>query len=245
MSTYPAWKSAVLAKHANIGDGECVSLIVNNEAAYVEALYPGVQWTKIIGPVNGAREMANKGNSYLTWIPNDHNNPNQFPQQGDIMVFDKTPMAGYTNTFDNPYGHAGVCESASPSGYALFQQNSPAYRQAPNVTNYPWRFRPCMGWYHPTTNGDAPAAPSAPATPTGAGNTGKDLFLPPTTGPWHLYNNDGPYDPAKAKATLVPSQYGGIHYQIQADKGNGVYIVNTQMYGQGALWTKGSDVKIT
>lgn len=237
MSVYTDFKARVLG-HV-IGDGQCVSLVVNNSAAYVEALYPGVNWTNIIAPVPDARLMAGKSNSYLTWIANDHNNPNQNPAQGDIMVFDKTPTAGYSNQTNNPSGHTGICDSANASGYTLLQQNSPSYGSAANVTTYPWKFRPCLGWYHPT-GGGSPAPAPTPQPPS----TGHTVFLPPTTGPWHLYNEGGPYNPSQAKGLLVPSQFGGLTYNILNDRGNGVYTIQTQMYGRGDIYTKGSDVVI-
>lgn len=233
---YDQFKAKVLGKV--IGDGQCVALVVNNSQAYIEFLYPGVNWTIIIPPVPDARLMAGKGNSYLKWVANDHNDPNQVPPQGAIMVFDATPQPGYSNQTVNPSGHTGICDSADNSGYSLLQQNSPAYGAPANVTRYAWKFRPCLGWYIPQNIGSGPTPNPAP-TPTG-----KTIFLPPTTGPWHLYNNDGPYTPSAAKGLLVPSQFGGLTYAIQGDKGNGVYIINTQMYGQGAIWTKGSDVII-
>jgi N-acetylmuramoyl-L-alanine amidase len=93
----------------------------------------------------------------------------------------------------------------------------------------------------------APSAPQgapAPAEAAPTGNTGKTLWLPPTTGPWHLYNVDGPYAPAQAKGVLMPSEFGGLSYTILQDKGNGVYVVHTQDFGTGALWTSGSSVEI-
>jgi hypothetical protein len=234
---YGNFKSRVLGKI--IGSGECVALVVNNSQAYVEALYPGVSWPNIIPGVTGAKDMAGKGNSYLAWIVNDHNNPNQVPQQGDIMVFGATPAAGYSNTFQNPYGHTGVCDSASANGYALLQQNSPSSGSPANVTSYSWKFRPCLGWYHPLNVGTTPPPAPAPAPP--AEHT---IFLPPTTGPWHLYNENGPYNPAQAKGVLVPSEFGGLTYAIVANKGNGIYVIDTQMYGRGAIWTNGSSVVI-
>jgi hypothetical protein len=233
---YPSFKTSVLGRI--IGDGQCVALVVNNSGAYIEHLYPGVNWTTIITPVPDARLMAGKGNSYLQWVANDHNNPNQVPPQGAIMIFDATPQAGYTNQTQNPAGHTGICDSADANGYTLLQQNSPSYGSPVNLKQYPWKFRPCMGWYIPLHAGSTPVPNPAP-TPTG-----KTIFLPPTTGPWHLYNDNGPYVPSAAKGLLVPSQYGGLTYAIQADKGNGVYVINTQMFGQGALWTKGSAVVI-
>lgn len=235
MSTYSDFKARVLGKV--IGDGQCVSLVVNNSNAYVEALFPGVNWTNIIAPVPSARLMAGKTNSYLTWVANDHNNASQVPSQGDIMVFGATPATGYTNQTNNPDGHTGVCDVASSAGYTLLQQNSPAYGSAANVTAYAWKFRPCLGWYHPVTN----AQPNPPA-PIPATHT---IYLPPTTGPWHLYNVGGPYIPAQAKAILTPAAYGGITERIVTNRGNGIYTVQTQMFGEGDLFTNGSDVVIT
>lgn len=235
---YNSFKASVLGR--KIGDGECVSLIVNNPSAYVETLYPGVSWPNIMAPVGSAKQLAGKGNSYLEWIPNNHGDPNQVPLQGDIAIFDATPQAGYSNTYSNPAGHCGVIDSASNNGIALLQQNAPAFGQAVNVTSYSWKFRPCLGWYRPLTPGTTP--PPAPAPPV---TTGKTVFLPPTTGPWHLYNDNGPYLPAQAKGVLVPSQFGGLTYAIVEDKGSGIYIINTQMYGQGAIWTAGSSVVVS
>ena len=243
---YETFKSSVLGKV--IGDGQCVALVVNNSNAYVEALFPGVNWTTVMAPVSSAFQLAGRGNAYLQWIPNDHNDPNQLPEQGDIGVSGPTPQAGYSNTFPNPDGHCWIFDSATPSGYGALQQNAPAFGQSVNVTEYAWKFRPVLGWYHPVTPGTTPAptptpAPDpAPPTPAPAGQT---IFLPPTTGPWHLYNDDGPYSPSQAKGVLVPSQFGGLTYPIVGSKGNGIYIINTEDFGQGALWTNGSDVKIS
>lgn len=243
MSVYQDWRNGVI--NQVIGDGQCVALVVNNSRAYVEALFPGVNWTQIIAPVENANQMAGKSNQYLQWIENDHNDPNQVPVQGDIMIFDATPAAGYSNTYENPAGHAGMCDSADANGYNLLSQNTPTSGAPATVRNYAWRFRPCMGWYRPLTPGTTPA-PAPDPTPVNPppSPTGRTIFLPPTTGPWHLYNNDGPYNPAQAKGILVPSQFGGLTYAIVADKGNGVYVINTEMYGQGAIWTNGSDVVI-
>lgn len=158
--TYQDFKNAVMGRQ--IGDGECVSLIVNNSQAYVESLFPGVSWPSIIAPVGGAREMAGKPNEYLQWIANDPNDANQVPLQGDIMIFDATPKAGYSNAYDNPYGHTGICDSADGSGYNLLQQNAPAYRAPVNVTRYGWKYRPTIGWFRPILHVEAPAPTPAP-----------------------------------------------------------------------------------
>lgn len=233
-TTYQGWKNSV--NGTIIGDGQCVALVVNNSRAYVEALFPGVNWTQIVPPVQGAKDMAGKSNGYLTWIANDVNDANQLPQQGDIMVFDATPKAGYTNTFNNPYGHTGVCDSADSSGYVLFQQNSPGAGSPANSTKYAWKFRPTLGWYRPTgAGGQNPTPPTPPAQQ-------HTITLPATTGPWHLYPVGGPYQYAAAKGLLFPSQYGGLTYKIDNYRGNGIYTITSEMFGQGDLFTNGSDV---
>lgn len=242
MSEYTDFKTRVEGKV--IGDGQCVSLVVNNANAYVEALFPGVSWPNIMAPVASAYELAGKGNSYLQWIANDHNDPNQVPAQGDIMVFGPTPAAGYSNTYTNPDGHTGICDSASASGFGLLQQNAPAFGQSVNVTEYNWKFRPCLGWYHPPTPGIVTVAPaqasSSPAT--------HEITLPASTGPWHLYKPGGPYNPnnpANVKGTLWPSKFGGLTYPIDASLSNGIYRITSQDFGQGDLWTNGSDVRVS
>jgi hypothetical protein len=235
---YESFKASVLGKV--IGDGQCVSLVVNNSNAYIEHLFPGVSWPNIMPPVASAYQLAGKGNSYLEWIENDHADVNQLPEQGDIMVFGPTgPNLPYVDKYANPDGHCGICDSATPTGYELLQQNAPAFGAAANVTEYAWDFRPCLGWYHPTISAPAPA----PTTPAPEGQT---ITLPATTGPWHAYPVGGPYNPnTPGLPELWPSKFGGLTYTIDANRGNGIYTITTQDFGQRDLWTNGSNVTIS
>jgi hypothetical protein len=234
--SYATFKANVLGKH--IGDSQCVALVVNNPQAWAEVLYPSVVWTNIFAPVVGARQLFSDANpAYFTPIANDHNNPSQIPQQGDIMVFDATPHVGYTNTFVNPYGHTGLCDSADASGYNLLQQNAPASGAPVNVTHYAWNVRPCIGWLRPVVH----SAPAPVPTPVAQHN----VYLPPSSGLWHLYPANGPYVYSSAKGILAPANYGGLTYKIVADRGNGILNINTIMYGNGDIYTKGSNVVIT
>lgn len=150
---YPQFKAQVLNRV--IGDGQCVALIVNNSNAYTEFLFPGVTWTNIFKPVPSAKDLFNDANSqYFEAIANNHDDPYQLPVQGDVMVFDATPQPGYTNQYNNPDGHTGICDSASLAGYALLQQNSPTFGAAVNVKEYPWKFRPCIGWLRAVNQGN-------------------------------------------------------------------------------------------
>ena len=193
--SYQDFKNSVLG--TVVGDGQCVSLVVNNSRAYSEYLFPGVSWPTIFAPVSGARQLFGDANAqYYQAIANDHNNPNQVPEQGDVMVFDATPQAGYTNSFNNPYGHTGICESADSSGYFLLQQNSPTEGAAVNVTHYPWNYRPCIGWLRPVVQAPpSPAPPQppisqpTPVAPTSASGQGSEQSAnTPTTLP-NLTNN--------------------------------------------------------
>ena len=235
MSIYQTWKNSVLGKV--IGDSQCVALVVNNPQAYVEALYPGVAWETIIPPVEDAKDLTANA-AYFETIINDHNNPNQVPVQGDIMVFGATPALGYANTFNNPDGHCGVCDSASPTGYALLQQNSPNSGSPANVTDYAWHFRPCEKWFHPTSS-PAPAPAPAPAP------SGQTITLPKTTGPWHLYAPGFAGNMAHVLGLIEPEVlHEDLTYAIIASLGNGVYRIQSEDYGIGDLFTKGSDVVI-
>jgi len=165
-SIYEAWKTAVLVANKVIGDGQCVSLVVNNPEAYVEALFPGKNWETLLPPVAEAKQLFGDSHAqYFTTITNDHADPNQVPEQGDIMIFDATPSEGYENTYVNPDGHCGVCDSADANGYNLFQQNAPNTGSLPNVTRYVWKFRPCLCWLRPVLPGAPIQATPVAATP--------------------------------------------------------------------------------
>lgn len=147
-SVYEEWKLGVVGKV--LGDGQCVALVVNNPQSYVAHLFPDVSWESVFPPVPSAKDLFNDANpTYFEKILNDHNDPNQLPTIGDVMVFDATPESGYSDTYNNPDGHTGVCDTASPQGYSLLQQNAPQFGSPVNVTTYPWRFRPCIGWLRP------------------------------------------------------------------------------------------------
>jgi hypothetical protein len=245
MINLAAWQNEVLGKVLNVtgkDPGECTQVPL----AWGMELYPGKKWSALFPPVKSAKDMlAIYNKSYFWAIANDHNDPNQLPQAGDIMIFDATPQKGYANTYQNPYGHAGVCVSASPSGYTLLGQS---VGHPVNDTSFMWRWNPCKGWLHPLVLPLVVAHPGK--APVMSSMVGKTLHLPaknPDGSPdthWNVYHENGPYDVAQAVAVLNPALFGGLSYKILTDKGNGIYAIQTQMFGRVAIWTRGTNATI-
>lgn len=152
---YADFKAAMLARTTGLdidgsGDFDCVDIA----KAYAQNLFG--TYSGIVGYGNAVDLWGNINETYFTKIANDPKDPNQLPLQGDIMVFGATPKLGYTNQYDNPFGHIGVCDSANSSGYTLLQQSSGTGKK-PWLQYQPWNFRPTLGWYRPkqvTTQGD-------------------------------------------------------------------------------------------
>lgn len=153
---YQSWKPTVLGHGLDIdrayGD-QCVDV----DLSYGLALFPGVAWSTVFPPTFLAKNLGDTHNPvYFDWIVNDHNNPNQLPMQGDIIVSDATPQAGYTNTFPNPAGHTGVVDSCNSATYTLIQQDGTNPQGVTFMQTVAWRYRPVLGWLRPKLASDAP-----------------------------------------------------------------------------------------
>lgn len=230
---FESWKNEVLGKVLDT-DGvkadadQCTQVPLS----WAMALNPGMKWTSLLNPVAAAKDWAGESTKYFTWIANNKADINQLPLQGDIMVFGATPAKGSTDTFNNPNGHAGVCDSASQTGYTLVQQNAPAPGEAVNDTSYPWDFRPCLGWLRPV-NHNAPVP--APTPPVASSNVGKTLTYPATATYIPVFNVEGPYDYDHHTHGLDPKLFNeALSYPIKRDLGNGFFIITTQDFGDVA-----------
>lgn len=236
---YQSWKPTVLGEELDVDrayGAQCTDVVLSLAQAY----FPGVAWPTLIPPVSSAKLLGSHHNDeYFEWVPNDHNNPNQLPPQGAIMVFDATPQSGYANTFNNLDGHTGGCDSASPSGYSLIQQNAPNSGQAVNVTAYSWKFRPCLGWLIPRLT--ATPVPVPPPTPTG-----QSVTLPAWVTSWAAYKvgsglRKGTSDQV---GTLLPSKFGGLTYDILNWVGTNAVNIQTQNFGVVTIWVANTDAQI-
>lgn len=146
---YDVWKSKVLNGPPldvdNSGDDDCVDVSKD----WAQYLFPGVSWVNSIGYGNAKDIYANASTTYFDKIPYTKG---FIPQQGDIGVFDATPAPGYTNTFNNPYGHTGVIDSANTTSYAMVQQES-GTGTPPRLATWLWSYRPPIGFLRPKLQG--------------------------------------------------------------------------------------------
>lgn len=229
---YNRWKPTVMGRYVDIDrayGAQCVDVFLD----YATACFPGVSWPKLVPPVPSAKLLFSHANEqYWQKIVNKHSDASQLPQKGDVLIFDETPQAGYSNKFDNPDGHVGICERATRAGYWLLQQNAPALGAATNVTYYPWRYRPCIGWLRPKL-----AAPTVPKRAPKPAPKGRSIFLPSSVLKWRVYRVSGPWTPGHEVAYLWPSKFPpGLTYAVQKQLAPHMYQIKTQDFGTVAIY---------
>lgn len=224
MADFTTWKNSVLGIGLDIdhafGD-QCVDVVLS----WSQACFPSISWGTFFTVGGNAKDLYSGANlTYFDQIANDHHNPDQLPQQGDIAVFAPSPQQGYTSTFANPDGHCGVVDSADTGGLWLVQQDG-SNPQGVTFEKYrPWLYTECIGWLRPKT-GQAPA-------PTPVGTCGKNLFLPSSVDRWRVYDLSVMPRVGNEKAFLRPSLFPpGLTYQILGNPYPNVYTIQTQNFG--------------
>lgn len=152
-------------------------------------------------------------------------------QQGDIVVLHG--LAG------NPYGHIGICDSTTPTVVNILEQNGVGSgtgtgRDAISVRGVP-KSR-VAGLLRPKATTPPPPPPPARST----------VFLPGSVQSWRLYRVGSYLRPNTSDqiATLAPAQFGGLTYKIEAWVGDYAVVIQTQMFGRGVVWTKGTEAVI-
>lgn len=182
-------------------------------------------WTKT--GVNGFNQaLLNKFNKI----------PNTEVQQGDIVVLNGLP--------GNPYGHIGIATgNINATEVEILEQNGQdgsGNGLGGNVirTRYIARNR-VAGLLRPQVLASVPAPASAPAT----GLTSNDnVFLPATVASWAVYKTDSQLRKGTADqiGNLAPAKFGGLLYKIVSWIGDHAVVINTESFGQVAIWVKGT-----
>lgn len=154
-------------------------------------------------------------------------------QQGDIVV-----LYGLSG---NPYGHIGICDSQTGSTVRLLEQNATGsadglgrsaigvYRDIPKSR--------IAGLLRPK------GSPAPSPTPPPARST---VFLPGNVQSWRLYRVGSGLRPNTTDqlAVLAPAQFGGLTYKIEAWVGDYAIVIQTQMFGRGVIWVRGTEAVI-
>lgn len=153
-------------------------------------------------------------------------------QAGDIIVLNG--LAG------NPFGHITLRDTdvdmmleqnMMGDGTGLGRSAIGVYRAIPySRVAAVWRF-----------NGVLPPVPT-PAPARG------QVFLPASAGPWHLYyfgSSYNPNDPRAVKGILRPDLFGGLTYKIVSWVADEAVVIDTQDFGRGVIWVKGTPAQIS
>lgn len=130
--TYQEYKSKYLGvKCGNTPQnmGECVGLV----SLWMDNLNIPHEWG------NAKDLLANANTQFVDVIYNDPKNLNQYPTQGDIMVFNAT--------WGNGMGHTGIVDEATGKDFILFEQNNPA-GNPPELIGHK-SYSGVLGWLHP------------------------------------------------------------------------------------------------
>lgn len=154
---------------------------------------------------------------------------------GDIVVLYGLP--------GNPYGHIGICDSQTAQNVRLLEQNGAGSatgtgRDAIGVHRDIPKSR-IAGVLRPK---GAPVPPPAPPPARGV------VFLPSSVRTWRLYYVGSYLRPntSDQKAVLAPSQFPpGLTYKIVSWVGDYAVVIDTQMFGRGVIWVKGTEARIS
>lgn len=239
MAEFITWKNAVNGVGLNV-DGAFGDQCVDVDLSWGMACFPGYAWSTIFPPTPYAKNLLETYNpKFFTRVYNDHNDPNQLPPQGAVVVYGATPAAGYTNQFPNLAGHTGVCDYANLVGVNLVQQDGSNPNGRTFIAMRAWRYSPCLGWLIPKT---APAPPAPAPTPA---PTGKTLFLPASVQKWRVYNLGGPYVVGRELGFIWPSYFPpGLTYKILGNIAGSIYRINTQTFGDVAIYAGADTVAV-
>lgn len=167
--TYPQLEKIIKGTKWDVdhtGDFDCVDVAKEADSLF----FPGIGWATTGIHGNGKDIFYNANPKYYQKIKNDPTNPNQLPKPGDIICFDATPKAGYTNTFKNPYGHVALFKSSANGQLTILMQAS-GTGQAAYLDTHSWKFRPAIGWLRPIAQTPAPAPqPTVPKSQLDSAN---------------------------------------------------------------------------
>jgi len=160
------------------------------------------------------------------------------PQASDIVILNGNP--------GNPYGHIGIASGNNTATTVEILEQNGSTGNGLGLGGDAIRTRAIpknrIAGLLRANGADAPAPAPAPAP--AVQNTGRVLNLPGSVSSWRVYKPGGPWTVNYAIAKLNPAQYGGLSYDIVGSPASNIYLINTQMFGQVAIYA-GPDTPAT
>lgn len=152
----------------------------------------------------------------------------------DIVIFNG--LAG------NPLGHIGICISEDGGTVTVLEQNGQDGSGSGTGGNAIRTRAIAKSRIAGVLRPKSAAAPTNNAPPAGS-----TVHLPANEPSWRLYRVGSGLRPNTTDqiAVLAPSQYGGLTYGIVAHVGDYAVVIDTQMFGRGTIWIKGTDAQIS
>ena len=151
---------------------------------------------------------------------------------GDVVVLFGLP--------GNPYGHIGLVDSDTPTTVKLLEQNAMGTatgtgRDAIGVYRDIPKSRVAAVWRLKSAVAPPPPPPAR-----------LSVHLPGTVQSWRLYRVGSYLRPNTSDqiGTLAPAAFGGLTYKIESWVGDYAVVIQTQMFGRGVIWVKGTEAVI-
>lgn len=190
-----------------------------------------LQWCAANGIPSGVWGNAiDYANAPTTTFSNDTSRIDYSSRKaGDIVV-----LRGING---NPYGHIGIVDDDVNK---FLEQNG--------VGGGTGTGRDAIGVYRniPTDRVVAVFRLKAQDIPAPAPKRG-EVFLPSSVQSWRLYRVGSYLRPNTSDqiAVLAPAQFPpGLTYKIEAWVGDYAVVIQTQMFGRGVIWVKGTEAQI-
>lgn len=193
---------------------------------------PILQWCAYNGIPNGVWGNAiDYANAPTVMFSNNFTRVTDGSKQpGDIIVLRGMP--------GNPYGHIGLRDNDLDK---FLEQNG--------VGTGTGTGRDAIGVYRniPYDRVVAVYRLKAPVPPPQPPPARSEVFLPSSVQSWRLYRVGSYLRPNTTDqiATLAPAQFPpGLTYKIEAWVGDYAVVIQTQMFGRGVIWVKGTEAVI-
>ncbi|MGL5087551.1 MAG: N-acetylmuramoyl-L-alanine amidase, partial [Clostridium sp.] len=179
------------------------------------------------------------------------NDINDFNEEHEIKRYGVAVAKGILKTLNIKYNGTTPTPGGTPSTSDLYRvrkswgdavSQKGAYSSLENAKNECNKY----AGYGVYDNKGIKVYPTSAPTPPPAPSNKKYLNLKPHMQSWKIYNQSGPYTTNKAIASLAPSKFGGLSYEILGSPQTDVHLIQTEQFGKVAIYApRDNDSSIT